>query len=74
MHGETILAALHKISEAPWGDYFGHPMNARDLARLLKPYGVSSADVKIDGVNRNGLPPRASPRPVDPLPATRRRG
>ena len=54
MHGETILDALHKISEAPWGDYFGHPMNARDLARLLKPYGVTSADVKIDGVNKSG--------------------
>ena len=54
MHGETILNGLHKISEAPWGDYFGQPMNARDLARLLKPYGVSAADVKIDGVTRRG--------------------
>jgi hypothetical protein len=54
MHGETILAALHGISEAPWGDYFGRPMNARDMAKLLKPYGVSSTDVKLDGVNRKG--------------------
>ena len=54
MHGETILDALHKISEAPWGDYFGRPMNARDMAKLLKPYGVSSIDVKLDGVNRKG--------------------
>ena len=54
MHGETILDALHKISEAPWGDYFGKPMTARDLAKLLKPYGVSSVDVKVDGVNRKG--------------------
>ena len=54
MHGETILTALHKISEAPWGDYFGRPMNARDVAKLLKPYGVASVDVKIDGVNRKG--------------------
>ena len=42
LHGETILDALHKISEAPWGDYFGRPVNARDLAKLLKPYGVAS--------------------------------
>ena len=42
------------IPEAPWGDYFGRPMNARDMAKLLKPYGVSSADVKVDGVNRKG--------------------
>jgi hypothetical protein len=54
MHGETILAALHDIPEAPWGDYFGRPMNARDMAKLLKPYGVSSTDVKLDGVNRKG--------------------
>ncbi len=54
MHGETMLNALHKISEAPWGDYFGRPMNHRDMAKLLKPYGVKSVDVKIDGTNRKG--------------------
>ena len=54
MHGETILGALHGIPEAPWGDYFGRPMNARDMAKLLKPYSVSSTDVKVDGVNRKG--------------------
>ena len=54
MHGETILNALHKISEAPWGDYFGRPMNHRDMAKLLKPYSVKSVDVKIDGTNRKG--------------------
>ena len=54
MHGETILNALHKISEAPWADYFGRPLNARDLAKLLKPYGVASVDVKVDGTNSKG--------------------
>ena len=54
LHGETILGALQKIGEAPWGDYFGRPLNARDLARLLKPYGVSAADVKIEGVTKRG--------------------
>ena len=54
MHGDTILGRLHKIDEAPWLDYFGRPMNARDVAKLLKPYGVASVDVKIDGVNRKG--------------------
>ena len=54
MHTETIRDALHKISEAPWADYFGHPLNARDMARLLKPYKVASVDVKIDGTNRKG--------------------
>jgi Protein of unknown function (DUF3631) len=54
MHGQTILDELQKISEAPWGDYFGRPMNARDVAKLLKPYGVVSVDVKLDGTNKKG--------------------
>lgn len=54
LHGETILSALHKISEAPWGDYFGRPMNARDLAKLLKPYEVTACDVKVGGVTKRG--------------------
>ena len=54
LHGETILAALRKLDEAPWADYFGHALNARDMARLLKPYRVYSANVKIDGVTRKG--------------------
>jgi hypothetical protein len=54
MHGETILDALHKIDEAPWADYFGHPLNARDMARLLKPYGVASVQVKLGGEGRKG--------------------
>jgi hypothetical protein len=54
MHGETILTELHKISEAPWNDYFGRPLNARDLARLLRPWGVRSLDVKVYGVTRRG--------------------
>ncbi len=54
LHGETILGALHKLSEAPWGDYFGRPLNARDLARLLHPYGVAAKDVKIDGTTKRG--------------------
>ncbi len=54
MHGETILGRLYKIDEAPWADYFGRPMNARDLAKLLRPYEVRACDVKIDGTTRRG--------------------
>lgn len=54
MHGAAVLDALHKIEESPWGDYYGKPLTPRDLAKLLRPYGVSSTDVKIDGVNRKG--------------------
>ena len=74
MHSETILDGLHKISEAPWGDYFGRPLNARDLAKLLRPYGVRSTRREGRRGEQEGLPARAPARPVDPLPATRARG
>jgi hypothetical protein len=51
---ETILASLHDVPEAPWGDWFGHPLKDRELAKLLKPYGIRSRDVKIDGTNHKG--------------------
>ncbi|GAA4518366.1 DUF3631 domain-containing protein [Actinoallomurus oryzae] len=54
LHGATLLERLHKLDESPWSDWYGRPLNARDLARLLKPYGVNSVDVKVDGVNRKG--------------------
>jgi hypothetical protein len=54
MHGKVILAALHEIEESPWSDYFGRPLTARDLAKLLQPYGVRPVDVKIEDVNLKG--------------------
>jgi hypothetical protein len=54
MHTESILGALHKIAESPWPDWYGRPLNARDLAGMLKPWGVSSKDVKIGGVTKKG--------------------
>ena len=45
---ETILRELHKLDEAPWGDWYGHPLTARDLAKLLRPYGVSPRRVRVE--------------------------
>jgi Protein of unknown function (DUF3631) len=36
----TLLEALHAMDEAPWGSLRGEALEARGLARLLKPYGV----------------------------------
>jgi 5S rRNA maturation endonuclease (ribonuclease M5) len=49
LYTKTILAKLHAIEEAPWGDWFGKPLAARDLAKLLRPYGVRSTDVREGG-------------------------
>ena len=40
--------------DAPWADLKGKPINPRKMARLLKPYGIKSRKVKIDGVSLQG--------------------
>lgn len=43
---ERILSELNKLDEAPWGDLYGKPLDARGLARRLKPYGISPTTVR----------------------------
>jgi hypothetical protein len=47
MSTEAILAALCALEESPWADWYGHTLNPRGLAKLLKPYGVKSDKVRI---------------------------
>ena len=47
MSTETILGKLHALEESPWGDWYGKPLNARGLAKLLKPYQVKATQVRI---------------------------
>jgi len=51
---EHILRQLLKLDEAPWGDWYGKPLDARGLARLLKPYGVKSGTVRIGDETAKG--------------------
>jgi hypothetical protein len=44
-----ILAALCDLDEAPWADLAGKPLDARRLAKELKPYGVTSKNVRQPG-------------------------
>ncbi len=44
---EAVLDRLRKLEEAPWGDWHGRPLTTRDLARLLRPYGVKPKTVRI---------------------------
>jgi hypothetical protein len=46
---EELLKALHAIEEAPWGDMKGKSLDSRGLALRLKPYGVSSKNLRQDG-------------------------
>lgn len=54
LHTRTILERLHKIDEAPWGEWFGGQLTARELAKMLRPYGVKPVDVKLAGQVRKG--------------------
>lgn len=40
IHTTDLLAALHEVESSPWGDYFGKPMTAHALAKLLRPYHI----------------------------------
>ena len=40
--------------DAPWSDLYGKPIDSRKLARLLRPFGVKSTKVKIDGASLQG--------------------
>ena len=45
----TILEALHQLEDAPWADWYGHPLTTRDLAKLLRPYQVESKNIREQG-------------------------
>lgn len=47
-----ILRALCASEEAPWGDLNGKPLDSRQLARRLRPYGIKPRQFRIDG---NGI-------------------
>jgi hypothetical protein len=53
---EALLDRLCSRPESPWREInFGKPLNDRGLAKRLKPYGIKSKDVKLNGVNRKGF-------------------
>jgi hypothetical protein len=49
LYTSTILEALHKLEDAPWADWYGHPLATRDLAKLLRPYQVESKNIREHG-------------------------
>jgi hypothetical protein len=51
---ETILDKLHGMDEAPWGDWYGRRFAPRDLARMLRPFGVKSQTVRIGETTAKG--------------------
>jgi hypothetical protein len=48
MRTDDILAKLRELSESPWADMKGKPIDARRLANLLRQYGVKSKNVRME--------------------------
>jgi hypothetical protein len=42
-----LLQALHALEDSLWGDWYGSPLSARGLAKLLAPYGVGPAQRRM---------------------------
>ena len=55
LHTADILDELHKLKERPWPDYRkGKAITDRGLAAALKPYKITPAPVRIEGVQARG--------------------
>jgi hypothetical protein len=54
MSTEEILSCLLQQEEAPWGDLRGKPLDARRLAHYLRPYGISSKQVRVGSTTLKG--------------------
>jgi hypothetical protein len=80
LYTSSVLEALHKLDDAPWADWYGHPLRPRELATLLKLYQVESKSVREHGTGpslkgyaradlydawRRYLPPHAPHPPHD---------
>lgn len=54
MSTAVLLEKLKAFEEAPWSDLRGKPLDARALARILKPYGIASKTVREGDVTAKG--------------------
>jgi hypothetical protein len=52
LYTSSILEALHQLEDAPWADWYGHPLTTRDLAKLLRPYQVESKNIREQGTGQ----------------------
>ena len=43
-----LLECLHALDDAPWTEWYGKPLTAQGLSKLLKPYRVRSRTVRLD--------------------------
>ena len=44
---ERILRELCEVEDGPWADWYGKPLTARQLAKLLAPFGIRPAEYRV---------------------------
>jgi hypothetical protein len=49
-----LLSELHGLGDAPWGEWYGQPLSARGLAKLLGPYRVVPQQRRVHGEKSRG--------------------
>jgi hypothetical protein len=49
-----LLNKLTALEEAPWGEWYGKPLNPRGLAKLLKPFAIAPLTIRIDDRTHKG--------------------
>lgn len=49
-----LLHRLHEMDDAPWADWYGAPLSARGLAKLLGPYRVLPVLRRVRGERHRG--------------------
>jgi hypothetical protein len=51
---ESIVGRLLRLDESPWADIKGKELNDRELAKLLRPYGMRPIVVRIGTATPRG--------------------
>jgi hypothetical protein len=54
MTTEAILRALHNMTEAPWNDLKGKPLNERGLAQRLRQYNIKPKVIRVGEATPRG--------------------
>lgn len=49
-----LLSRLHALEDAPWGEWYGKPLTARGMAKLLEPYRVGPVKRRLSGEQHRG--------------------
>lgn len=54
MSTDTLLQRLYGFEESPWASYYGRGLEAKDMADLLRQYGIHPRQVKLVGEVKRG--------------------